>query len=743
MQIGDIISVFTWWFTILIIGIGFLPITSSIFNRFFDKGYIFSKVLGIALISYGIFLFSLLHILPFTQLSTYLVFCLEIVIFFLVIKEKKSLLKNLLLRKKIFLFEESLFLIALCAWVEVKSFGPDIHGLEKFMDFGFINSIVKTTYFPPRDMWFSPMSINYYYFGHLVTGVLTKLSGLTPNITFNLMISTIFAFCFTEAFSIGSNLSVLFQESEHVSFLKRFISGTLSATLVSLSGNLHIFYSFFKPYATDTPVPFWKLSFTPVSFPNGYWYPNATRFIYHTIHEFPIYSWVVSDLHGHVLDIPFVLFVIGLLLVIYIAPKENKKQPQIPLLSNKLSYLNSFLVIPIQHLLLLGFFISILYMTNAWDGAIYLLLASCLFFVIAFEKKSQTGESRKEFFIPVWITILIRNVIATILFTLFTFIIFSLPYNLSFKPFVYGVGIMCSPSFLTSFGHLGPFLFEPNHCEHSMWWQLVTLYGFFYFFIFSLLYILFWKKYISRIDIFILTLIAFATFLIFLPEFIYIKDIYPTYFRANTMFKLIFQAFIILSLVSAYSIVRIIGDREKRRRIMRFIFFFPISVILLTLVFTYPFFAIKSYYGELKTQHRLDGTVYLQTLYPTDYQGILWLNEHIHGQPVILEAQGDSYTDFARVSSNTGLPTILGWTVHEWLWRGSYDIPAPRITDIQTLYQSNDRATTKALITKYHVKLVFIGTLEYQKYPTLNEEKFAKLGKIIYKNGLTKIYELY
>ena len=74
------------------------------------------------------------------------------------------------------------------------------------MDYGFVNSILKTTYFPAKDMWFTPFSINYYYFGHFVTALLTKLSLLSSNYTYNLMIASIAALTFSSSFSIAINL---------------------------------------------------------------------------------------------------------------------------------------------------------------------------------------------------------------------------------------------------------------------------------------------------------------------------------------------------------------------------------------------------------------------------------------------------------------------------------------------------------------------------------------------------------
>jgi len=156
----------------------------------------------------------------------------------------------------------------------------------------------------------------------------------------------------------------------------------------------------------------------------------------------------------------------------------------------------------------------------------------------------------------------------------------------------------------------------------------------------------------------------------------------------------------------------------------------------------YPYFSINSYFGDLKVYSGLNGTKYLKSLYPNDYEAILWINENIKGQPVILEAQGDSYTDYARVSANTGLPTVLGWAVHEWLWRGTYDVPSPRIEEVKKMYESEDIEETKTLLKKYRVILVFLGDLELQKYPNLNEEKFESLGKVIYQKEDTKIYKI-
>ena len=708
MPILDLLYISKWWLVFFFLGITFLPLTSKIFNSFIDKGYIFSKVIGLVLVTYLIYALGTFHLLKFTTLNIFIVWflCASISLFFLR-KENFNFKKYL----KIFLFEEIIFLATLIAWSYVRAHQPDIHDLEKFMDYGFINSILRSEYFPPRDMWLTPLSINYYYFGHLFTAVLTKISQIPSFITFNLMIATIFAFTFTLSFSIGINL---IQQIKKISLKKTFIFGFLFAYVVSLSGNLQTIFSLFKNYNGESPVPFWELPLSIFTFPNAYWYPNATRFIYHTIHEFPSYSFVVADLHGHVLDIPIVITLIAFALLMFL---QNK--------------------IKIPLLIFASFFISIAYMTNAWDGLIYIGLFINILFVLEFI------NNKNKSFLKRFINSFLRSIryipIIGSLFFVFTFV-----FSMNFTPFASEIGINCAPKLLLDMKSVGFFVFETGQCQHSPFWQLGILYGFFVFMLLGFFVFIRNKKIIPA-DIFVGVISVFSILLLIAPEIIYLKDIYTGHFRANTMFKLAYQAFIMLSFSSIYILFRLLLSFKTNFKSsfskISVLIFYLIGFILLFVVSIYPYFAVPSGYGDLKTYKGLNGTNYLKTLKLGDHDAIIWINQNIKGQPVILEAQGDSYTDFARISANTGLPTILGWTVHEWLWRGTYDIPSERFDDIRALYETDEIYTAKRIIDKYDIYYVYIGEMEKEKYK-LSEEKFSKLGFLIYARGTSRIYKI-
>jgi uncharacterized membrane protein len=695
-MLADLISIISWWFLIFVLGLITLPITFTLFKKFWDKGYIFSKIISIAILSYLIFVGGVFKVLTFTNLNLFLILFVILLLNIFFLKHKNNFsnfLKTIKENYKIFIFQEIFFLLILTTWSLIRAFAPDIEGLEKYMDWGFVNSALRSKFLPPLDMWFSGEIINYYYFGHIIFAVLTKLSTISSAITYNLSIASVAAFTFSFSFSIASNL--VFLSGKLINFKKIVIAGLISALLLTFGGNLHSVYKIAQiDIKNNGKLVLNKEAIIKAA--NSYWYPDATRFIGHdpdikdkTIHEFPIYSFVVADLHGHMNDIPIILFFMAFLL----ASSYFKS-----------TLVNYFLI------LISGFTLSISFMTNAWDFAIYGLLFAVFTFFLNLKNDFKLA---------------IKKTLINGILTIVCWFIFTLPFSLNFIPI--GDGISFSDS-------------------HSPFYQLFVLYGGFWLIVLPLLLLFLVKKIKSKkieirnSDLFVLAIITTATALIIIPEIIYLKDIYIyEYRRANTMFKLVYQAFIMYALVSGYVFYKV--RLLLKSKIFKFLYGL-LFVIIFAIHLLYPYFAIKSFYG-LKTYQGLWGLNYLKDSYPDNLEAISWINKNISGQPVMLEAVGDSYTTFNQVSSATGLPTVEGWIVHEWLWRGGYDKPKTRQDDVQNIYESEDIARLKNLIQKYNIKYIFIGDKEYEKYPKLNEDNFKEIGgQIIFQSGKTKIYQL-
>lgn len=663
--------IFIWWFLLSLIGIVNIPLCWFFFKKFSDIGYGFAKTIGIVAISYIIFLASTLHILKFNGLSLYFIFgllsCLNLSIF---LKNKDELLTSIRKNFKVILFQEILFASGLLLWSYVRAHQPDINGLEKFMDYGFINSILRSQYLPPADMWYTGSPINYYWFGHLVTAVLTKLTNIPVAVVYNLMLATILGLTATGAFSISSTLAKALKPKINKRAI--FAAGILSAILLTFAGNFH------------TPIYVIKKG------ADKYWYPDATRFIGYnpetndkTIHEFPIYSFVVSDLHPHLLNLPFVLLFLGFLLRIV-----TKKT---------FSY---------KDLFPLGFLLGIFFMTNTWDFGNYLVVSGFVFLLFNLGKTKNIFDSLFKTALSATLIIVIG-------------ILTSLPFIINFDSIAQGIDFVKARTPI---------------------WQLGVLWGFPAILTYIFVFFIYIKRQIKKSDIFVISLLSASWVLIILPEVIFVKDIYiASHHRANTMFKLTYQAFVMFYLVSGYIAVRTLI--WTRRKITKFLLVTFYSVIFVSILW-YPRLATKSYYGDLKVYKGLDGESWLSDKHPNIHDVILWFRKNVTNQPTILEAPGDSYTEFNVISSYTGLPTVSGWFVHEWLWRGTSEIPQARVTDITQIYTSPDLQETKNLLNKYKVEYLVVGEFERQKFPNINEAKFSQLGNVVFTSGNTLIFKL-
>ena len=66
-------------------------------------------------------------------------------------------------KAELIFWEEILFFAVFLMWTYLAGFRPQAYGTEKFMDYGFMEAMMRSTTLPAKDLWYSEGTINYYY----------------------------------------------------------------------------------------------------------------------------------------------------------------------------------------------------------------------------------------------------------------------------------------------------------------------------------------------------------------------------------------------------------------------------------------------------------------------------------------------------------------------------------------------------------------------------------------------------
>ncbi len=350
------------WAIMEVLGIVFLPLTITVFQNLPDRGWAFSKAIGLAVLAFGVWLpLMTLQFLPFSQIFIagvlLILLALNILGFLRVRKTLVGLVRSHLLY---IICAELIFLgmVFLLGWL--RSYTPDIRSFEMFMDEGFLAAIMRSQHFPPNDMWYAGQSINYYYYAHYNIALLAKLIGQSPAVAFNTGISVFFGLTAVNLFGVTSNAVAWAQQRRRLratvpahptstdspSLSRAIPYGILSILLGEILGNLA---------ATQT---WWQ---SHGDLPDFYWF-NASRIVTNTINEFPAFSFLLSCFHAHVLALAFTILSVGLALNI--------------LLDLKGQGLNAFghgWRLPLT-LLTTALVLGSLFAMNGWDYPTYLAL---------------------------------------------------------------------------------------------------------------------------------------------------------------------------------------------------------------------------------------------------------------------------------------------------------------------------------------------------------------------------------
>ena len=719
---GDVWTFWTWWLLALFMGMVAMPVTGRLFGGFEDRGWLFSKVLAIAVTGFLTWLLVAVEILPFTAAVcvgvSVAVGILCAVLFHVQLKHGIECYPSG--KMQLIFREELLFFGIFLLWTYLAGFRPQAYGTEKFMDYGFMEAMMRSKTLPARDLWYSQGTINYYYGGQYFAVFLTKLTGSRVEVTYNLMRTFVAAFAFVYPFSLVRQMTKdrLYGRLDGKKKYLPSLAGVTAGIAVSIAGNVH-----YIVYRCVLPL---IRKIQGVAETASYWFPDATRYIGYnpdvpdkTIHEFPCYSFMLGDLHAHVVNVMFVLFLVGLL---YAWMRSVRMREAVIMKPGRKEFWKKQLLIP--HILLAAVMIGMFRFTNFWDFIIYFVVTGG---VVLFTNIVQFDGKVKR--------ILAVTGVQAVEIIVISYVV-SLPFTLQFDSMFKGVGIAQN---------------------HSMIHQLLILWGLPVVLTVLLIICIIWEKLrgganrslyrlmkaISVPDLFAIVMGLCAIGLIVIPELVYVRDIYENgNARANTMFKLTYQAYMLFGMTMGYGIFRMLVAARKK-------VFKVVSVIgLVLLCWTFGYFgnSVYAWFGKVwePSEYKgLNATSFLSNDFTEDVAGIKWLKKNVKGSPVVLEANGDSYSGYERVSAMTGLPTVLGWYVHEWLWRDDTADLNEKSADIESIYTSSDEEYVKELLEEYDVSYIFVGSKEREKYgDALNEEVLNSLGEVVFQDEEYSTYIL-
>jgi YYY domain-containing protein len=550
------------------------------------------------------------------------------------------------------------FLIAFAAMLAVRLVNPTIISAEKFMDHAFIASIMRSPVVPPADPWYAGGTMNiYYYGGYWLMGILGTLTGVPSSVVFNLALPTALALAAVNLYGIGDLLLPRFKWFPLLTLV--LVNPAFLRFLILGNGTAGILW-------------------------------DSTRVITNTINEYTLFSFLWGDAHPHVLAIFNQLFLLLVLIIALRCWYTMGRSGRITLIAVAALSLGSMPVM------------------NTWDVLVYAPMT--LLFGALILRDGLRKEKRD------------LSALGFLLVVPPSSILLYLPYYLQMATTGYlGIFPVTTPSdpwefllvhgfFLAIFIAYGarnlikrPYLLLPAVLVAAAGYASAAI-----AIAAGTALVARWER---RPEI-LMALVGIS--IITFAEIFYLKDyLGGIYYRMNTVFKFYNIAWI---LMGASSLI-IVAEVLRRVRIPRV----PagqgraaVAITLVILLVAAPgVLAVASGSGVLT----LDGLQYLENTHPGDSAALPFVRGLPPGTVIAEGAKGD-YSYPSRISSFTGVQTIIGWPGHEFMWRGAGGRTSDRIEDVRAAYEDPERSP--GILRQYNATYVYVGDTERDLYSRLN-----------------------
>lgn len=768
-----------WLLAVQLIALAAWPLTYMVFRPLTDRGYLFSKPLGLLIVATIAWLLASFGILGFSALSVAVsILALALVSLVVLSRIGEEIWYFVKANLKTIAIAEAIFLVAFLAFLAIRLANPDLwhawRGGEKPMDFAYLNAITRSTIMPPYDPWFAGGYLNYYYYGQFIIASLIRITGIVPTVAYNLAVPLIFALSATTIYSVGYNLIAMAMRSRGEIRLGKvpILFGLLAAALAVLAANIdglaQVLSGLYESYIQGGEFPRFD-----------YW--RSTRVFEHgtggnEITEFPFFTFLYADLHAHMIAIPFAVLALGLSVVAFLRVGMVRLSRFETLLS----------------LVILGVSVGSLRLINSWDYPTQLILAAGFIFAGEFlygHKGKIVG------FGQALVKIALVGIVGYVVylpfhsnFELFNSGVQPSQFQTAFWRFllIHALFVFAVGSWLVIEWQRGTFRYGeiigkfrddygyPNWASSVIvgafvlvWLAMVVSYPHYITVVATLTASLILgltglMAYLRRHpgQRYIIITVALVIMSLLMIAGVDVVTVTNDIGRQNTIFKFYIQAWWLLAIASTYAIWRIwdVGAFVVKQWTAVKAAWVGTFALLMVGVFIYPVMAtdvrLDDRFNDIGPG--VDGEAYMDTAvysrrgieleFATDRHGIEWLRENVQGSPVVVEAQWDLYTWANRISIYTGMPTVLGWDWHQTQQRHDYRWEVQRRRQaINDFYTTRNIEDARGFLDEFNVKYVYVGELERGAYPTSGIAKFDNMPELnlhpVFERGPVKIYE--
>ena len=605
------------------------------------------------------------------------------------------------LRSREFWVAEAMLLTSIAVLASIVAHAPDVWGTEKPMDMALINAIATSDSLPPRNPWLAGADLDgYYYFGHLLAAMMIEATGVAPTVGYNAALAAFFALAAVAALGLGFAVAA-------VAGAPSVLTGLLTVALVLVAGNLAAAVLLVE---VDGPLVTYD------------WF-QASRVVPDTINEFPAFSWLLGDLHAHVMAVPLTLTALALALQWLHAGARIPDTVAAAVLTGLLYATNAWSYPVVTGLLSLALLATPGSVARRAAHAGLLLAGGALAvlpFLLAFEPPASgigLVENRRPLLLA------IRDGALTL----------GLPAWLAAGAFLAAARLLPRPQLLVLIAVLVMAMALAALSGGELAWTVLLLV------LAAIAARMLLAGSSTAAARFVWLLLFGGLVCTAVTELVYVSDAFSggAMERMNTVFKLGYQTWLLLAVGGMGALV-VFGPRLTRATRIAWI---GGAVVLAVASAAFPLAGTHARTGGFSAVPTLSGLRWLAASAPGDVAAIAWLREHAAPGAVVLESAGDDYSPagHARISTFTGRSTVIGWEGHVLQWG---EDPGRRRADVSALYREPSASVAAPRLRAYGVDYVVVGPLERADHGTAGEGKWDALGERVFERDGTTIWRL-